>query len=149
MMITTRGAASYNRQSPPGYPNSQYYVCNNQATFRSPRPMQNPRNNAPRPNFEKKPARVFTQLSETRSQLFERLKEAKILHPVETKTVNTSAEWYDPSKRCAYHSEVVGHDTEKCITLKHKIQDLIDNDVVKLAQAPPTVNTNPLPKHNG
>ena len=86
-------------------------------------------------------------MSEIRSQLFERLKEAGILHLVEAKTVNISAEWYDPSKRCAYHSEVVGHDTEKCITLKHKIQDLIDNEVINLAQAPPNVNTNPLPKH--
>ena len=147
MMITTRGAASYNHQPPPGYPNSKYYVCNNQATFRSPRPMQNTRNNAPHPNFEKKLARVFTQFSETRSQLFERLKQAGIFHPVEAKTVNTSAEWYDPSKRCAYHSGVVGHDTEKCITLQHKIQDLIDNEVVIVAQAPSNVNTNPLPKH--
>ncbi|XP_049388071.1 uncharacterized protein LOC125852375 [Solanum stenotomum] len=147
MMLTARGATSYNRQPPPSYPGSQYYVCNNQSTFRPPRPMQNHRNEAPRPNFERKPPRVFTPLCETRTQLFERLKEAGILHPVEAKTVNTAAEWYDPNKRCAYHSGVVGHDTEKCITLKHKIQDLIDNEVVKLAQAPPNVNTNPLPKH--
>ncbi|WMV32275.1 hypothetical protein MTR67_025660 [Solanum verrucosum] len=70
MMLTTQEATSYNRQPPPGYPNSQYYVCNNQATFRSPRQMQNPRNNGPRPNFEKKPPRVFTTLCETRTQLF-------------------------------------------------------------------------------
>ncbi|KAH0632829.1 hypothetical protein KY284_035615 [Solanum tuberosum] len=36
MMSTTRGATSYNRQPPPCYPDSQYYVYNNQATFRSP-----------------------------------------------------------------------------------------------------------------
>ncbi|KAK4713326.1 hypothetical protein R3W88_019233 [Solanum pinnatisectum] len=137
MMLTTRGATSFNCQPPPGYPNSQYYVCNNQATFRSPRPMQNPQNNAPHPNFEKKPPRIFNPLCETCTQLFERLKEI----------VNTSAEWYDPNKRCAYHSGVVGHDTEKCITLKHKIQDLIDNEVVKLAHALANVNTNPLPNH--
>ena len=109
--------------------------------------MQNPHKNTPRPNFEKKSPRIFTQLCDIQTQLFERSKKAGILHPVEAKTVNTSAEWYDPSKGCAYHSGVVGHDTKKCITLKHKIQDLIDNEVVKLAQAPPTVNTNPLPKH--
>ncbi|KAK4734303.1 hypothetical protein R3W88_008564 [Solanum pinnatisectum] len=147
-MLTTREATSYNLQPPPGYPNSQYYVCNNQATFCSPRSMQNPRNNAPHPNFEKKPPRVFTPLCETRTQLFERLKEVGILHPVKAKTMNTSAEWYDPNKRCAYHSGVVGHDTKKCITLKHKIQDLTDNEVVKLAHAPANVNTNPLLKHN-
>ncbi|XP_015169739.1 uncharacterized protein [Solanum tuberosum] len=147
MMLTTRGNTSYNRQPPPAYPSSQYYICNNQATFRPPRPMQNHRNDAPRPNFEKKPTRDFTPLCETRTQPFERLKEAGILHPVKAKTVNTSAKWYDPNKCCAYHSGVVGHGTEKCITLKHKIQDLIDNEVVKLAHAPPNANTNPLPRH--
>ncbi|KAK6794258.1 hypothetical protein RDI58_007711 [Solanum bulbocastanum] len=109
--------------------------------------MQIPRNNAPRLNFEKKPPRVFTPLCETRTQLFERLKDVGILHPVEAKTLNTSVEWYDPNKRCAYHSGVIGHDTEKCITLKPKIQYLINNEVVKLAHAPENVNTNPLPKH--
>ncbi|KAG5605466.1 hypothetical protein H5410_026958 [Solanum commersonii] len=86
MMLTNRGATSYNRQPPPGYPNSQYYACNNQVTFRSPRPMQNPRNNAPYPNFKKKPPRVFNALCETRTQLFERLNEAGTLYPVEAKT---------------------------------------------------------------
>lgn len=104
--------------------------------------MQNPRNNAPRPNFEKKPLRVFTQLCETQTQLFERLKEACTLHTGEAKTVNTSSEWYDPNMCCAYHSGVVGHDTERCTTLKHKIQDQIDNKVVKVVQALPT-----LPEH--
>ncbi|KAG5629127.1 hypothetical protein H5410_000844, partial [Solanum commersonii] len=33
---------------------------------------------------------VFTQLCETQTQLFERLKEAGILHLMEAKTVNTS-----------------------------------------------------------
>ncbi|KAK6784054.1 hypothetical protein RDI58_017508 [Solanum bulbocastanum] len=76
MMLTTRGATLYNRQPPPGYLNSQYYFCNNQLTFCSPRPVQNPQNNVPRPNFEKKPPRIFNPLCETRTQLFEKLKEA-------------------------------------------------------------------------
>ncbi|TMW99108.1 hypothetical protein EJD97_003039, partial [Solanum chilense] len=42
MMLTTQGTTSYNHQPPPRYPNSQYYICNNQVTFHSPRPMQNP-----------------------------------------------------------------------------------------------------------
>ncbi|KAK4729644.1 hypothetical protein R3W88_022632 [Solanum pinnatisectum] len=130
MMLMTRAVTSYNRQLPPGYLDSRYYVCNNQVTFYSPRPMQNPQNNAPHPNFETKPPQVFTPLCETRTQLFDRLKEARILQPC-----------------CAYHSGVIGHDTEKCIPLKHKIEDLIDNEMVKHAHAPPNVNTNLLPEH--
>ena len=51
--------------------------------------------------------------------------------------------------RCAYHSNSVGHDTEDCINLKHKIQDLIDQEVVSLQATTPNVNTNPLPNHGG
>ncbi|KAF3632915.1 hypothetical protein FXO38_14222 [Capsicum annuum] len=78
---------------------------------------------------------------------FERLKDAKLLHPVEAKPVNTSANWYDPNKRCTYHSRVVGHDIEKYITLKYKIQDLIDNKVITLEDAPANVKNNPFPNH--
>ena len=65
---------------------------------------------------------------------------------MKSKTVN-SVELYDPNKRCAYHSGVVGHDTDNCITLKYKIQKLINNEVIKLAQALLNVNSNPLAKH--
>ncbi|KAK4730951.1 hypothetical protein R3W88_023939 [Solanum pinnatisectum] len=124
MMLTTRGATSYNCQPPPGYPDSRYYVCNNQAIFRSPRPMQNHQNNAPHPNFEKKPPESSLHYCEYFS---------RVVLP--------------KNKRCAYHSGVVRYDIEKCITLKHKIQGLIDNEVIKLAQAPRNMNTIPLPKH--
>ncbi|XP_069148216.1 uncharacterized protein [Solanum lycopersicum] len=50
---------------------------------------------------------------------------------------------YDPSRPS------VGHDTEDCINLKHKIQDLIDQEVVSLQPAAQNVNTNPLPNHGG
>ena len=147
IMITTRGDASYNLQPPPGYPNSQYYVCNNQTTFRSPRQCKILKTINLVLILRKKPPRIFTPLCETRTQLFERLKEACTLHTGEAKTVNTSAEWYDPNKCCAYHSGVVGHDTDNCINLKYKIQKLINNEVIKLAQALLNVNRNPLPKH--
>ena len=46
-------------------------------------------------------------------------------------------------------SNSVGHDTEDCINLKHKIQDLIDQEVVSLQPAAPNININPLPNHGG
>jgi len=52
-------------------------------------------------------------------------------------------------KRCDYHSNSVGHDTEDCNNLNHKIRDLIDQEVVSLQPAAPNVNTNPLPNHGG
>ena len=57
--------------------------------------------------------------------------------------------FYRPDQRCAYHCNSVGNDTEDSINLKHKIQDLIDQEVVSLQPAAPNVKTNQLPNHGG
>ncbi|XP_069149116.1 uncharacterized protein [Solanum lycopersicum] len=103
----------------------------------------------PCPRSEKKPSRSFTMLAESRTKLFERLSAAGYIHPVGPKPVDVHSRFYRPEQRCAYHSNSVGHDTEDCINLKHKIQDLIDQEVVSLQPAAPNVNTNPLPNHGG
>ncbi|KAK4731886.1 hypothetical protein R3W88_024874 [Solanum pinnatisectum] len=103
----------------------------------------------PCPKFEKKPARIFTPLVESRTKLLERLNAAGYIHPVGPKPVDTSSKFYRPDQRCAYHSNNIGHDTEDCINLKHKIQDLIDQKVVSLQTVAPNVNSNPLPNHRG
>uniref|UniRef100_M1B273 Gag/pol polyprotein n=1 Tax=Solanum tuberosum TaxID=4113 RepID=M1B273_SOLTU len=71
------------------------------------------------------------------------------IHPVGPKPVDTSSRFYRPDQRCACHSNSVGHDTEDCVNLKHKIQDLIDQNVVSLQTVAPNVNSNPLPNHGG
>ena len=88
-------------------------------------------------------------LAESRTKLFERLSAAGYIHPVGPKPVDVNSRFYRPEQRCAYHSNSVGHDTEYCINLKHKIQDLIDQEVVSLQPAAPNVNTNSLPNHRG
>ena len=45
---------------------------------------------------------------------------------------------------CAYH-QGPGHETDRCTTLMHAIQDLIDQGLVHLGQ--PSVTQNPLPTH--
>ncbi|RVW58971.1 hypothetical protein CK203_107366 [Vitis vinifera] len=40
----------------------------------------------------------------------------------------------------------LGHDTDHCVTLRHAIQDLIDQGLVNLGQ--PSVTTRPLPTHS-
>ncbi|RVX18515.1 Ribonuclease HI [Vitis vinifera] len=45
---------------------------------------------------------------------------------------------------CAYH-QGPGHETDRCTTLRHAVQDLIDQGLVHLGQ--PSVTTNPLPAH--
>ena len=47
---------------------------------------------------------------------------------------NISAPTYHPNRRCAYHSDGPGHDTNDCWSLKNKIQDLIDEGAVEFTQ---------------
>ena len=35
--------------------------------------------------------------------------------------------WYNAHTRCDYHGKNPSHPTKNCITLKHKVQDLINN----------------------
>ncbi|XP_058732596.1 uncharacterized protein LOC131604125 [Vicia villosa] len=55
---------------------------------------------------------------------------------------------YNANARCAFHSGGVGHDTEKCIALKNKVQDLLDQKVIQFTPVPNIVN-NPMPAHGG
>ncbi|RDX95753.1 hypothetical protein CR513_21680, partial [Mucuna pruriens] len=52
---------------------------------------------------------------------------------------------YDPNARCDYHGRAIGHDTERCWSLKHKVQDLLDNGLLGFEDKGPNVHSNPLP----
>ncbi|XP_039162793.1 uncharacterized protein LOC120290562 [Eucalyptus grandis] len=56
---------------------------------------------------------------------------------------------YDPTKNCDYHNGELGHSTDECFTLKHKIQNLLDTKVFAFRIARPNVQKNPLPEHEG
>ncbi|KAL2225313.1 UNVERIFIED_CONTAM: hypothetical protein Sindi_2925000 [Sesamum indicum] len=63
------------------------------------------------------------------------------VHP--SKDTNPLPRWYN--SRCEFHSGGVGHDTDNCYNLKHRVQDLIDQ---KLLIFPGTsLIQNPLPIH--
>ncbi|XP_069152751.1 uncharacterized protein [Solanum lycopersicum] len=100
-----------------------------------------PRTQAPRPN-----ARNYQQVPPPQQSRFSA---AVYIHPVGSKLVDVNFKFYKPEQRCAYHSNSVRHETEDCINLKHKIQDLIDQKVVSLQPAAPNVNTNWFPNHEG
>ncbi|RDX67654.1 hypothetical protein CR513_53435, partial [Mucuna pruriens] len=67
---------------------------------------------------------------------------------------------YDPSARCDYHGGVIGHPTEICWSLKHKVQDLIDGGYLRfrlgrliiimqshgVETTPPTIKEDPIPE---
>ncbi|RDY09148.1 hypothetical protein CR513_06519, partial [Mucuna pruriens] len=55
---------------------------------------------------------------------------------------------YDPNTKCDFHGGVIGHPTEKCWGLKHKVQDL-SGGWLNFRECGPNVNSNPLPTHEG
>ena len=87
----------------------------------------------PHPNFRKTP-KVFTLLSESQTQLYERLKSMGMLHLIEGRPVNPLGKFYKVDHRFAYHSGFIVHDTENCLTLKHKIQNMINNNLMNIEE---------------
>ncbi|KAF1872311.1 hypothetical protein Lal_00023687 [Lupinus albus] len=71
----------------------------------------------------------------------------RILAPIAGQTPNTTAPWYDPNANCDYHSGIIGHSTETCRALKHRVQDLIDSKWLEFKDTVPTITSNPLPNH--
>ncbi|KAF1897783.1 hypothetical protein Lal_00032543 [Lupinus albus] len=71
----------------------------------------------------------------------------RILAPIAGQTPNTTAPWYDPNANCDYHSGIIGHSTETCRALKHRIQDLIHSKWLEFKDTVPTITGNPLPNH--
>ncbi|MCE5166829.1 hypothetical protein HAX54_027624, partial [Datura stramonium] len=63
--------------------------------------------------------------------------------------VNPTAKGFDTSVRCEYHSNIQGHSTENCWTLKRIIEKLIDDKAIVIHNEEATnVTKNPLPAHN-
>ena len=94
-----------------------------------------------------RPRREFHKLYMPISKVFDKLKAKGLLKPLDPRRIpNPLPSRFDVNKRCAYH-QGPSHDTDRCFTLRHAIQDLIDNKVI----APPTrpsLTNNPLPNHN-
>ncbi|XP_049358805.1 uncharacterized protein LOC125823469 [Solanum verrucosum] len=86
-----------------------------------------------RPNFRKAP-KVFTPLRESQTQFYETLNTMGMLHPIKGRPTNPLGKFYKVNHRCAYHSGVVGHNTENCSTLKQNIQNMINNNLINIEE---------------
>ena len=79
--------------------------------------------------------------------MFDKLKAKGLLKPLDPRPIPNSLPLkFYVNKRCAYH-QILGHDTDRCFTLRHEIQDLIDNTVLA-SPTRPSITNNPLPNHN-
>ncbi|RVW98084.1 Pro-Pol polyprotein [Vitis vinifera] len=116
-----------------------------QFTTRPAAPYPRPRAQQTFAPFALRAQRQFSQIGMPLSQALRKLTEAGLLT---TLTPRPPPQPIPPQFRmdlhCAYH-QGPGHETDRCTTLRHAVQDLIDQGLVHLGQ--PSVTTNPLPAH--
>ncbi|RDX89627.1 hypothetical protein CR513_28625, partial [Mucuna pruriens] len=92
--------------------------------------------------------KVLTPILMTYTKLFPLLLEQKLIEVVPLKPLEPSyPRSYDPNARCNYHGGAVGHATERCWSLKHKVQDLLDDGLLGFEDKGPNIHNNPLPAH--
>ncbi|XP_058728109.1 uncharacterized protein LOC131599884 [Vicia villosa] len=81
--------------------------------------------------WKSKPKRLFTPLHMPMSQVLQQLLNQNLITLLPPYSLPTNpAPGYKYHARCAYHSNSPGHDTKDCGPLKHKIQDLIDENII-------------------
>ncbi|XP_059311487.1 uncharacterized protein LOC132063073 [Lycium ferocissimum] len=145
----------------------QYVVYNTQSydrpsTYRQWRaPHQNPRhppqnfqapyNPRPRQEYggEQRPRDNFTPIGESYASLFEKLKHLNMIGTIPQNYADPRAKGFNPTARCAYHSDAPGHSTEDCRTLKREVEKMIQAKMIVIQDSDtPNITENPLPAHN-
>ncbi|GKU89650.1 hypothetical protein SLEP1_g3764 [Rubroshorea leprosula] len=96
--------------------------------------------------------RQFTKLPIPYGEVLKQLVEVGLIKTLQVNPIQPPYPyWYDAQASCEYHN-VASHGTENCATLKHRIQDLIDEDKLQLdvkeAKGVPNITQNPLPPHD-
>ncbi|MCD9641148.1 hypothetical protein HAX54_027094, partial [Datura stramonium] len=72
-----------------------------------------------------------------------------LVQPVTPYYVNPNAKGFDPTVRCEYHSNIQGHSTKNCWTLKRIVENLIDDKTIVIHNKEAAIVTNnPLPSHD-
>ncbi|XVF80845.1 hypothetical protein PTKIN_Ptkin15bG0107600 [Pterospermum kingtungense] len=86
-------------------------------------------------NFRKhKKTTSFDSLPMSYTQLYPQLLERSLVVPTFTKPFQPQfPKWYNANKQCEYHGGISGHDFGNCVAFRHKVQSLIDNEVLKFA----------------
>ena len=64
------------------------------------------------------------------TELYSSLLNEGLIAPVVPKSITNLPEGCDPSKTCKFHYDALGHSTEECRLLRHKIQSLIHSSAL-------------------
>ncbi|RDY09900.1 hypothetical protein CR513_05668, partial [Mucuna pruriens] len=92
--------------------------------------------------------RVLALIPMTYTKLFPLLLEQNLIEVVPLKPLEPPyPRSYDLNTRCDYHGGAIGHATERCWSLKHKVQDLLDDGLLRFEDKGPNVHSNPLSAH--
>ncbi|XP_056163629.1 uncharacterized protein LOC115687317 [Syzygium oleosum] len=91
--------------------------------------------------------RQFTPLPGSLSQVLTILRKKNLLSTEPKRPNSESFSNYDLSKKCDYHMGEVGHSTNDCYTLKHRVQNLLDTKAFSFQTSKLDVQNNPLPEH--
>ncbi|RDX98906.1 hypothetical protein CR513_18121, partial [Mucuna pruriens] len=98
----------------------------------------------------RKPHRVLAPIPMTYIELLPLLLEQKLVEVVPLKPLEPPyPRSYDPNAKCDYHGGAIRHTTERCWSLKHKVQDLLNGGLLGFEDKGPNVHSNPLPTHGG
>ena len=68
---------------------------------------------------------ALTPIGVSYASLFERLRHAGSIEPLPACTINPLARSFDPAARCAYHSNVIGHNIESCHSWRKEVEKMI------------------------
>ena len=80
--------------------------------------------------------RKFDPLPVSPSQLLPGLVAAGLLTPIPLRvTAGSLSKGFDPEVRCDFHMGSPGHDTNKCHSLRHAIQNLIDKHLLNFQRS--------------
>ncbi|KAH0647850.1 hypothetical protein KY285_033098 [Solanum tuberosum] len=111
-----------------------------------------PYNPYPRQGFEggQRPLNNFTPIGESYTSVFEKLNSLNMIEPIPQNYMDPHAKCFNPTIRCAYHSDAPGHNIEDCRNLRRKVEEMIQTKTILVQNDdPPNVTKNPLPAHSG
>ncbi|XP_060187222.1 uncharacterized protein LOC132616669 isoform X2 [Lycium barbarum] len=92
-----------------------------------------------------RPRDNFTPIGESYTSLFQKLRHLGLITPLLGYTPDPHSKSFDPTVRCAYHSDIQGHSTEDCRTLKREIERMIQEKLIVLQDSDtPSVAENSL-----
>src|SRR2546425_2876542 len=92
-----------------------------------------------------KTPRKFSKLPMPLSKILKRLQKQDLLQPLDPRPPNTLAANYNENAYCEFH-QTKGHDTDRCLRLRHEIQNLIDEGKIPDPEKSKTsIKDNPLP----